>query len=229
MSRPRRRINISAGAAAPLAPRVPRSPANRTPVVSMFGLQVNTQLTTRNRDENQLREQLSETMNAFFDSDELLGSALNFHWEGDGMEQIREITVVGKSERGTSRNAIHGHYVVRLLHTTNLGFANTHNEYGRRGRPSVQQPRVSRLGTANPGYRPPGEPLLGEILAQTWNSLGFEPRLRNMNVLLWRINDPRSQIEYNLKELPEEERLRAMLAFEQANGRDIAERLAKFE
>ncbi len=48
------------------------------------------------------------------------------------------------------------------------------------------------------------------MLADVWNNLdgwpAWEPPLTNMNVFLHRINDPRSQLEYNMKGLPAAER-----------------------
>lgn len=215
----RRDIAIRAGRARRNAePHEARSQENRVPAVSMWMIQVNSQQRVREgRSEQDMRDRMAATMNAFFNSDDYMRRSLNFHWEGDGMEQIQHIAVAGGVERGGSTGSIHGHFVVRILHTTNLGFASTHRE-------------TDNNGNRNPGYRPDGEELMGQVLAEVWNTLPdfppWEPPLTNMYVMLKRINDPRSAFEYSLKDLDPEERLAMMMAFEETRGQQLAEQRA---
>lgn len=192
-------------------------------------MQVNTNQQPRNGNEAELRERLKATMDTFFNSDQLLGSALNFRWEGDGMAQVQNVTVAGGVEVGSEARRVHGHFVVRLLHTTNLGFANTHQPYGKKTRPAAALRPGAPADNVNPGYRPPGEPLVGNILAQIWNTLpGYAPaNLRSLNVMLYRLPDPRSALEYSIKDLSPEERLAVLLQYEQVQGAEIAHQRAQ--
>ena len=61
----------------------PRSQTNRRTTVSMWSFQVNTQQRAKNgHTVDELKQRLAATMHTFFSSEELLGRALNFHWEG---------------------------------------------------------------------------------------------------------------------------------------------------
>lgn len=181
------------------------------------------------RSEAELRERLKRTMDTFFDSDALLGSALNFRWEGDGMEQVQNVTVAGGVEVGSDARRVHGHFVVRLLHTTNLGFANTHQPYGKKTRRAAAMRPGAPNDGVNPGYRPEGEPLVGDILASVWNQLDppYDPPVRSFNVLLYRLPDPRSALEYATKDLPPADRAAALLQYELVQGAEIAHRRAQ--
>ncbi len=139
-------VNVSHGVEAlGRANAVPRSQNNRRTTVSMWSFQVNTQQRAKNgHSVDELKQRLAATMHTFFSSEELLGRALNFHWGGDGPERLEETHAEGTTEVGGTTGFVHAHFVVRITHDSNIGFANTHKE-------------KTKKGTDHPGYRPEGQ------------------------------------------------------------------------